>query len=170
MDSPTQNSIEKKLARAGRDFNYPTTPDIAARVMQQLDQPVRARTRWRRGAAWAAGLLILVIAILLAVPPVRAQILEFLQFGAIRIFLSTPTPTPTVLPTQTAIPGTLTPAPSLTSSPTPSLLDLGGETTLAQAQQETNFPILLPAYPADLGPPDKVYFQPDRIRAGEPGQ
>jgi hypothetical protein len=159
MDYPTQNSIGKQLTQAGRNFIYPPTPDIAARVMQQLDHPLRARSRWRRGAAWATGLLILVLAILLAVPPVRAQILDFLQFGAIRIFLSTPTPTPTILPTQTAIPGTLTPAPSLTPSPTASLLDLGGETTLAQAQQKTNFPILLPGYPADLGPPDKVYFQ-----------
>lgn len=159
MDNPTQNSIEKQLAQAGRNFMYPPTPEIAARVMQQLDRTVGARTRRRRGATWAAGLLILVMAILMAVPPVRAQILEFLQFGAIRIFLSTPTPTPTLTPTQTVIPGTLTPAPTLTPHPTPSLLDLGGETTLAQAQQVTKFPILLPTYPADLGPPDRAYFQ-----------
>jgi hypothetical protein len=195
MDNPTQNSIEKQLAQAGRDFIYPPTPDIAVRVAQQTYHPGRRQVGRRRSAAWAAGLLILMLAILLAVPPVRAQILEFLQFGAIRIFLSTPTPTPTLAPTQTiipgtltpaptlaptqtVIPGTLTPAPSLTPSPLPSLLDLGGETTLTQAQQQTNFTILLPTYPADLGPPDKVYFQDSGgptvilvwLQAGNPAQ
>jgi hypothetical protein len=159
MDNPTRNSIEKQLAQARREFIYPPTPDIAAQATIKIGRPARTQVRWRRGAAWAAGLLILILAILLAVPPVRAQILEFLQFGAIRIFLSTPTPTPTALPTQTAIPGTLTPAPSLTPSPIPSLLDLDGETTLTQAQQGVNFPILLPSYPAELGLPDKVYLQ-----------
>jgi hypothetical protein len=159
MDNPTQNSIEKQLMQAGRDFIYPPTPDIATRVMRQINHPAGAQIGRRRGIAWAAGIVILVLAILLAVPPVRAQILEFLQFGAIRIFLTTPTPTPTVIPTQTVIPRTLTPAPSLTPSPLPSLLDLDGETTLAQAQQGANFAILLPTYPADLGPPDKVYLQ-----------
>jgi hypothetical protein len=159
MDNPTQYSIEKQLARAGRDLIYPPTPDIAAQASQQIYHPGRLQVHWRKRIAYAAGVIILVLAILLAVPPVRAQILEFLQFGAIRIFLSTPTPTPTLAPTQTAIPGTLRPAPTLTPSPLPSLLDLGGETSLAQAQQGTNFPILLPTYPANLGPPDKVYFQ-----------
>jgi hypothetical protein len=159
MDSPTHKPIENQLIQAGRDFFYPPTPDIAGRVRQRMERPKPTQNGWRRHAAWAAGFLILILAFVLAVPPVRAQILEFLQFGAVRIFLTTPTPTPTLAPTPTVIPSTLTPAPSQIPSPTPSLLDLGGETTLAQAQKSANFPILLPTYPAYLGPPDKVFFQ-----------
>jgi hypothetical protein len=159
MDSPTQNPIEKLLLQAGREFIYPPTPDVADQVMQRMNRSARPQPGWRRRLAWTTALTLLVLAILLAVPPVRAQILQFLQFGAVRIFLSTPTPTPTLSPTRTAIPSTKTPPPTLTPSPTPSILDLGGETTLAQAQQGLNFPILLPTYPADLGPPDRVYLQ-----------
>jgi hypothetical protein len=176
MDNPSQNPIENQLIQAGRDFIFPPTPDVTARVMQQIHHPRLAQKR--RRLAWAAGIAILILAILWAVPPVRAQILEFLQFGAVRIFLSTPTPTPTQAPTQTVIPNTFTPAPTLTPSATPSLLNLDGETTLAQAQSKVNFPILLPTYPADLGQPDKVYWQdlggPTLIlvwlQPGDPGQ
>jgi hypothetical protein len=159
MDSPTQDPIEKLLVQAGRDFIYPNTPDVVGQVARRMSRPARAQPVWRRRLAWSAAIILLILAALWAVPPVRAQILQFLQFGAVRIFLSTPTPTSTLAPTQTAIPGTKTPPPTLTPSPLPSLLDLGGETTLAQAQQSLKFPILLPTYPADLGPPDNVYLQ-----------
>ena len=159
MDSPTPSPVENQLQQAGRDFIYPPTPDIAARVLVQINRTRPIQDRRRARFAWAAAIIVLVLIVLLAVPPVRAQILEFLQFGAIRIFLSTPTPTPTLVPTQTLIPSTLTPEPTLTPTPLPSLLDLSGETTLAQAQQSVNFTILLPTYPAGTGPPDKVYLQ-----------
>jgi hypothetical protein len=47
------------------------------------------------------------------------------------------------------------------ASPTPlnSVMDLAGETTLAEAQEQIDFPIRLPTYPADLGSPDRVFFQ-----------
>jgi hypothetical protein len=159
MDGPTPSPVENQLQQAGRDFIYPPTPDIAARALAQIDRTRPIQDRRRARFAWAAGIIALVLIALLAVPPVRAQILEFLQFGAIRIFLSTPTPTPTLVPTQTLIPSTLTPAPTLTPTPPPSLLDLSGVTTLEKAQQGVNFPILLPTYPADIGPPAKVYLQ-----------
>lgn len=155
IDSPPQNDIENQLKRAGREFIYPPTPDISAQVMLKMERTRPARERRRVRFAWAVGILILVLITLMVVPPVRAQILEFLRFGAVRIFLSTPT----LAPTQTAIPGTPTPAPTTTPTPLSSFLDLSGETSLAKAQQEVNFPILLPTYPPDLGLPDKVYFQ-----------
>ncbi|HMQ55460.1 MAG TPA: hypothetical protein PKD98_25480, partial [Anaerolineae bacterium] len=79
------------------------------------------------------------------------------------------------LPTTTAAPGSAatkpptppprpeTPGPPATPSPraTPlsSVLDLGGQTTLAEAQASFGFPIRLPAYPAELGQPDRVFVQ-----------
>jgi hypothetical protein len=159
MDSPTPNPIERLLVQAGRDFPYPPTPDVAGQVAVRQGNQARPLPGWRIRLTWAAAIILFVLAVLLAVPPVRAQILQFLQFGAVRIFLSTPTPTPTLTPTQTVIPRTVTPAPTFTPSPAPSFLNLAGETTLAQAQQSVDFPILLPSFPADLGPPDKVFLQ-----------
>jgi hypothetical protein len=49
-----------------------------------------------------------------------------------------------------------TPRPSPTPEWLASALDLPGETTLEQAQNQTRFPILLPS---ELGKPDKVYLQ-----------
>jgi hypothetical protein len=37
--------------------------------------------------------------------------------------------------------------------------DLAGETTLSEALARVRFPIRLPTYPADLGPPDRVFLQ-----------
>jgi hypothetical protein len=48
--------------------------------------------------AWAALVLVIVASVLLAVPPVRAAVLEVLRFGAVRIFLIEPTPVPTLPP------------------------------------------------------------------------
>jgi hypothetical protein len=40
-----------------------------------------------------------------------------------------------------------------------SLQGLAGETTLEAARNRLGFPVLLPAVPADLGQPDRVYVQ-----------
>jgi hypothetical protein len=119
-----------------------------------------------RGLAWAAALAIIVLAVLMAVPPVRAQILEFIQIGVIRIFQVEPTPTTTPTAPQSAavLPGVaITPSPALTQRPTStplhSLLNLAGETTLGEAQRQASFPLEVPTYPADLGPPDLVFVQ-----------
>jgi hypothetical protein len=113
-------------------------------------------------------------------------VVEVLRLGAVRIFLVEPTPTPTLTPTATLTPTptftvvtaananttatvvatstpTPTPTPTRTPLPTPtplySILDLSGETTLAEARANINFPIRLPTYPPDLGEPDRVFLQ-----------
>ena len=134
--------LEALLRQAGRHFPYPA--------------PARRRPAAiaRRRLAWAlAGLAVLGLASL-AVPQVRAGLLEFLQVGVVRVFLVTPTPT-APLPTALATAPPPTPEPTLL----PSLLNLAGHTTLAEARQAVDFPLRLPAYPADLGPPDDVFVQ-----------
>jgi hypothetical protein len=49
--------------------------------------------------------------------------------------------------------------PKATPTPLNSVMDLAGETTLAEAQEQSGFPIRLPSYPAGLGSPDRIFFQ-----------
>lgn len=127
--------LEAALRRAARALPYPPAPPI-----QRLLPPAAAGRRIPR---WAVSLAVVGLALLtlLAVPAVRAGLVEFLQIGAVRILLGP----------------TAAPAPALT--PVPSLLDLYGQTTLADARRLVSFPIPLPAYPADLGAPDEVFLQ-----------
>jgi hypothetical protein len=125
-----------------------------------------ARRRWivpvphlasGRRVTWTAAAMLVLVVTLLTVPPVRAGMFAFLQIGTVRIFPAEP---PTTEPSLT-----ITRAPaaveSLQPSPTPlaSVLDLAGETTLDAARREVGFPIRLPSYPADLGPPERVFIQ-----------
>jgi hypothetical protein len=93
------------------------------------------------------------LAAALWISPVRAQILDWFRIGSVKIFLIEPTPTPT----DTISTGT--PAPIITPTFLESILDLAGETTLQAARQKADFIISLPAYPADLNDPDRVFVQ-----------
>jgi hypothetical protein len=118
--------------------------------MELAEQPsTRMRLRW---AAVAALVGVALCGGLLAAPEARAAVFRVLQFGAVRIFLEPPTATPAV-PTSVATP---------TSVPTPILrppLDLRGQTSLHEAEQELGFPLPLPSYPPGLGEPELVFHQ-----------
>lgn len=139
--------LESGLTQAASAFPYPPTPDIAGQLIARLNQPrlvlQRQRTRW--GGAILVGVVIL-LSLLLSVPPVRAALLDFLQIGAVRIWFVEPSLTSTPI------------APPTATSRMP-VLNVAGETTLAEAQLRVKFPIHLPTIPPDLGPPDKVYLQ-----------
>lgn len=153
MDPFSETGWERRLAEAAGQFAYPPTPDIAGEVNRRLQAaPMRpgvgSRSRSRRLAwatAWATALALLLFAAL-AAPPVRAQIVEFFQAGVIRIFTGPPSPTPE---------DEARPAPTLI----PSLLDLGGRTSLDEARDQVDFPVRLPSYPPGLGEPDLVLVQ-----------
>lgn len=138
MSDQPLTGYEAKIAHWATSFPYPETPDIASSIGRR--QPTRRPLRVR--LVWAALLLILISAGMMAVPPIRAAVVDFLQVGAIRIWRVEPTPAPTPQAT-----------------PLPSILDLAGETTLFQARAQVDFPIYLPTYPPELGNPDKVYLQ-----------
>jgi hypothetical protein len=91
---------------------------------------------------------------------VRAAVIEFIQIGVVRIFQGEPTP---VTPPNQQFPSTMVPVtatPGATSQPLIPLIErLAGETTLEEAQQSVDYPIGLPSYPSDLGPPDRVFVQ-----------
>jgi hypothetical protein len=180
MNEQRFESWEEEVQDTVRAFPYPPTPDLAGQIRRRLTEEQRRPGRPPRRLSWAAAALLILIILgsLLAVPQVRASVVEMLRLGAVRIFLvePTPTPTPTLTPTPTPSPtpvseaGRVTAAaptatPTSTSTPTPSptplysILDLAGETTLAEAETQVDFPIRLPAYPPDLGEPDRVFRQ-----------
>jgi hypothetical protein len=166
---------QAQLAVAARALAYPPTPNLAAawrgpgrdRLLARQPRTVSPRGRAVRGLAWSLAAIVLVLAVLLAIPSTRASLLEFLQIGSVRIFV-VPTETPSPAPTATmpAAAGstpapTATPRPTFTPSPTPllSVLDVAGQTTFAQAQVRAPFKLRLPTYPPGLGEPDTAFVQ-----------
>lgn len=161
MKAEISDPWEGKLHAAAAAFAYPATPDVRGAVRARLAAGAARRPNRRLRLAWAALIVLFILASLLAVPGVRAQIAEFFQIGAARIFPAAPTSTPTLAPPTASsfISSTATPLPSPTPIPVISLLNLDGETTLEQARQAAGFPIRLPSYPPDLGQPERVYLQ-----------
>ncbi|MGD8626434.1 MAG: hypothetical protein PVJ34_17980, partial [Anaerolineae bacterium] len=145
MNEQTDSMWAEKVRSTASAFAYPPTPDVAAAEQRRLAARAAPARRRRRRLAWGMAValaLVVLLGGLLAVPQVRAAVLEALNLGAIRVLLGEPTPTPAAK-TAEAGPTVL-----------PSLLDLAGETTLAEAEAQAGFPVRLPAYPADLGRPD----------------
>lgn len=166
MEGQNLQLWEAQVRDVARAYAYPPTPEIARVVGRRLAAVV-APARPRLRLAWALAALLITLAALMAVPQVRAAVLEFLQIGAIRIFFSQPTPT-VIAPTATAgsmpIAGAGVEAPvTAIPAPTPtlpfSILNLAGETTLEDAELRARMPVKLPTYPADLGPPNRVFYQ-----------
>ena len=166
--------LDRRLQREARQFEFPPTPDIAGAVRGRLEErPVPAR----RILTPARALLVLTLAaaaVLLAVPSARATVFEALQVGVVRILLGEPE-AEQVAATATSTsgefdagpttaggePGDGSFSPPITQVPQPSELDqLAGETSLEEAHRLAGFDIRLPAYPPDLGAPDRVFYQP----------
>lgn len=154
MPDESMESTETAVRETARHFVYPPTPDIASATRRRMatnHRPIHA-------LRLAAAVLLMLAILTLAVPEVRAFVLEIIRVGVVEVFFIEPSATPTPTPDATAARPTRTPRPP---DPTPvlSALDLSGETTLAQARTSVDFAILLPAYPSDLGQPDHVFVQ-----------
>lgn len=136
-DQQPIEQLEERLRDLAATLPYPPTPDLAIRLRRPAQRLVRRRLRLTLG-------LLAALLALLAVPQVRAAVVHAIQLGAISIIFEVPTPAPDPAPAPT---------------PIVSLLDLAGETTLDQAAQLLSYPIRLPTYPAEIGPPDRVFLQ-----------
>ena len=159
MNELQRERFEQQLISVSKGLDYPRTPDIARGVMKHLQTPARPRLVSRR-LAWSLALLLVLFSSLMLIPPARAAIIEFIEIGIVRIFRAEPTP---LTPPQEEFPSTLVPVtatPARTSEPLIPILErLAGEMTLEEARQIVGYPILLPSYPPDLGPPDRVFVQ-----------
>jgi hypothetical protein len=152
--------FETQLHSITSGMEYPPTPDIVGTVTARIRLSSRPRFFSRR-LAWSLTIMLVLLSSLMLIPPARAAIIEFIQIGIVRIFPRDVEPTSQA--TSTALPdsimqSTATPDESVQSL-IPMLNDLAGETELAIAKQITSYPILLPAYPPELGLPDHVYVQ-----------
>ena len=159
MTELQQELFEKQLRSIAKGLEYPRTPAIAGSVMKHLRPSTPPRLVSRR-FAWTLTVILILFTSLMLIPPARAAILEFIQIGIVRIFRAEPTP---VTPPQQEFPVTMVPVtatPVLTSEPLIPILErLAGERSLGGAQQIVDYPILLPSYPPDLGPPDRIFVQ-----------
>jgi hypothetical protein len=165
--NPLSNEAWEELIRhTASALPYPSTPDVAEQVATRLASERSRGAMHALRPIWVVAIILALLIGLWAVPPVRAAILEFLQIGAVRIWLVEPTPASPTIP-ATAPPGRATSTsfevgPQNTPRPTPtahSYLNLAGPTTLAEAEARAGFAIRLPTYPADLGSPDAVFYQ-----------
>lgn len=80
------SSYEKQIQEWAAAFAYPPTPDIAGKIRPLLTPPAKKAWQPGRRLAWALVLLLLA-ASLLAVPGVRAALVEILRAGGITIFV-----------------------------------------------------------------------------------
>jgi hypothetical protein len=147
--SQPEDAWEAFVRQSAATLPYPPTPDVSEKVVARLADRRAAPQHpiLRLQPLWVAAVLLALLLGLWAVPPVRAAILDFLQIGAVRIWLAEPTPESdsTAVSSSTTMPN--------------SLLELFGRTTLADAEAQAGFAIRLPTYPAGLGEPDAVFYQ-----------
>ncbi|MCB0241206.1 MAG: hypothetical protein KDH08_21825, partial [Anaerolineae bacterium] len=92
MKDNSMISLESLLEQAASGFPYPPTPDLTPAVMKQVQSPAASPPVTPRRLALVAAALLVVLAGLMAVPQVRAAVLEVLHIGAVRIFLEEPAP------------------------------------------------------------------------------
>ncbi|HRV95946.1 MAG TPA: hypothetical protein P5526_27580, partial [Anaerolineae bacterium] len=87
-DEQPNQALSAQLERAAPDFPYPPLPDIEQRVNRQLALEATSGPGWSYRWGWAAVTVGIILLGVLAVPPVRAALVEMLQLGAVRIFLT----------------------------------------------------------------------------------
>jgi hypothetical protein len=124
--------LELALRELGREIELPPTPDLASAVRRRLGE--RRRTWWQRPVVVAFAVLAVALAAVLAVPPARSAILDWLGIRGARITRVEQLP----------------PAPAVGN------LDLGRRITLAEARRKA--PWLLVPTAKGVGDPDQVGY------------
>jgi hypothetical protein len=124
--------LERELAELR--IEWPETPDIAGAVVGRLAAPPARRPWWALRPAWqlAVAAVAVVLAVVMAVPPTRAAVLDLLGLRSVRIEHREPQP-----------------------SRFGSGLVLGDPVTLEGARRRAGFPLRVPAA---VGRPDAVYL------------
>jgi hypothetical protein len=146
--------LDVALRELGRQVEFPPTPDIASQVRAQLVPAARRRSlfrrapsadagKWRRPIAIALAVLVVAVGAVLAVPPARTAVLDWLGLRGVSIVRVDELP------------------------PTPPLgqLDLGRRVTLEQAPSWTRVPDEEPdSVWVDGGTVNLLWGTPDDVR------
>ena len=122
-----EERLEGRIKKLATNFKYPRTPNLASDLGKRDARP--GRFDWRLALPIAA--VIVAAGVVVAVPPVRAALVEVFGLGSVEIVLGEPTPI--VERVEISLPG---------------------ETTLESAREVSVVPILLPP---GLGSPDQVF-------------
>ena len=138
--------LERELASLAGALAWPPTPDLRPAVRRGISRP---RSWYASRWALAAAAVLIIVASLLAYPPTRTAIADWVNLHT-SINRTNTLPTPSPLP-----PG-----------PLGSRLGLGNQVTLPAARGAVPWHVLVPGL---LGAPDEVYLQnpPDGPDQGE---
>lgn len=142
---------ETEIRNLAASFPYPATPDLSSAVPVKLEQGYGRRPLPLTRLAWAALLVLILLAGMMMVPQVRAAIFRMFNIGAITIFELDEAERP--LTDSTGI---------YAVKPTVAPLvprDIALEVSLAEAQDLLDTrPLYLPGYPRHLAEPDRIYW------------
>jgi hypothetical protein len=137
---PETTELEQRLDSIRQAIDWPATPALAGRIRARIATPAPIARPWFQSRwALAAAVAVVALAALLAYAPSRDAIASWINLH-------------TTITRQSVIP---TPSPQ-PPGPLGKRLGLGSLTTLAQAQKQVKWHILLPS---GLGQPDEVYVQ-----------
>jgi hypothetical protein len=133
--------IERLLVEAGKEMDFPGSPDLSSRVGRLLpEQPERRLTgpkRGRRVALVVAALILLAAGTAIAASPgLRDSVLDLFRLSGTTVERTTPIPSAPVRPGNG--------------------LDLGARTTLRSARRALPFHVLVPAR---VGRPRGVFLR-----------
>jgi hypothetical protein len=126
--------LGRELRALGRQLDVPPAPDVTRAVRARLASPPARR---RPVLRYALVVLLVLLSAVLAVPPVRAAVLDFFRIGGVSIRSEPGPPVP--------------PTPALTSRPV---------ADLQEAERVTGLRV---RPPAALGPPDSVLVVEGRV-------
>jgi hypothetical protein len=136
--------LEQALRSIGRELDFPSTPDLSTRVRRRLaagDRPRRIFVS-RRAVVIALAVLAVSVGAVLAVPPARSTVFDWLGIGSVTIRYVEELP-----PVSKATPD----------------LGLGERVSLAEARRLAGYPIRVPTVDG-LDDPPKVYYRDDAAR------
>lgn len=126
------DDLEGRLEQLAAQIDFPDTPDLSVHVRARLGLSAQSGARrlrpWR---AITASTLVVAVALVLAVAPIRQAVADWLGIGGVRISL-TDEPLPDVDPVD---------------------IDLGRRVSIDEAQKVIDFQLQTPA---SLGDPDEV--------------
>jgi hypothetical protein len=136
--------LEQALRSIGRELEFPSTPDLSTRVRRRLAEGDRPRRIFvpRRAVVIALAVLAVSVGAVLAVPPARSTVFDWLGIGSVTIRYVEELP-----PVSKATPD----------------LGLGERVSLAEARRLAGYPIRVPTVDG-LDDPPKVYYRDDPAR------